>query len=91
MDARMPLGFFRWLLRDYEKEKPVSDEMFQFFKKMYAYDKAPLNARIELEEESTDAIHQRITFDAAYHKERVIAHLYLPPFKRNKNSRCAKW
>jgi formylglycine-generating enzyme required for sulfatase activity len=64
--------------RDYSKERPVSDEVFQVYKSFYAYDKVPLHAHIELEEKSADAIHQRITFDAAYGKERVIAHLYLP-------------
>jgi hypothetical protein len=64
--------------RDYEKEKPVSDEVFELCKNPYAYDKTPLHARIESIEESTESIHQTITFDAAYGKERVIVHLYLP-------------
>jgi dienelactone hydrolase len=64
--------------RDYEKERPVSDERFQGFKSLYAYVKAPLNARTESTEESADSIHQTVTFDAAYGRERVIAHLYLP-------------
>jgi serine/threonine protein kinase/formylglycine-generating enzyme required for sulfatase activity len=64
--------------RDYQKERPVSDELFQFFKSLFAYDKAPLNARTESVEQSADTIHETITFDAAYGKERVSAHLYLP-------------
>src|SRR5262249_14973656 len=44
----------------------------------FAYDKAPLNARIENREHSSSSIHEKITFDAAYGKERVTAHLYLP-------------
>jgi hypothetical protein len=64
--------------RDYRKETPASDELFQVYKSMYAYDKTRLNARISSTEESAGSIHQTITFDAAYGKERVIAHLYLP-------------
>ena len=52
--------------------------MFQSYKTWYAYDKTPLNARTEFEEKSAESIHQKVTFDAAYGKERVIAHLYLP-------------
>lgn len=61
--------------RDYQKETPASEELFQVYKSLYAYDKAPLNARIESIKESADSIHETITFDAAYGNERVIAHL----------------
>jgi len=65
--------------RDFLKEKPVSDEIFNIYKRMYAYDKTDLNAVIELEDDSAeDWIKQRISFDAAYGNERVIAYLFLP-------------
>ena len=64
--------------RDYEKERPVPDEVFRVCKSLYAYEKAPLHAHIESTDSSAESIHQTITFDAAYGKERVIAHLYLP-------------
>jgi serine/threonine protein kinase/formylglycine-generating enzyme required for sulfatase activity len=65
--------------RDYEKEKPASDEVFQLIKTLYAYEKPPLNSHLESKPEvSAESIHEIITFDAAYGKERVIAHLYLP-------------
>jgi len=65
--------------RDYYKEKPVSDEIFKAFKRLYAYDKTELNAKIESEDGSSpDWIRQRISFDAAYGNERIIAVLYLP-------------
>jgi hypothetical protein len=50
---------------DYRRETPASDELFQVYKSMYAYDKTRLNARISATEESAGAIHQTITFDAA--------------------------
>jgi formylglycine-generating enzyme required for sulfatase activity/predicted Ser/Thr protein kinase/dienelactone hydrolase len=75
-DLRRPLVRAK---RDYYKEKPVSDEIFKAFKRLYAYDKTELNPKIESEDSSNpDWIRQRISFDAAYGNERIIAALYLP-------------
>lgn len=65
--------------RDFEKEKPVSDDAFKIIKNFYSYKKTDLNARIE----STNKKEQfwrkeTVTFDAAYGNERVIAHVFLP-------------
>ncbi len=65
--------------RDFFEEETVSDETFNIFLRMYAYDKKLLNAEIEYVDDSEkDWIKQRITFDAAYGKERIIAYLFLP-------------
>jgi len=65
--------------RDYYKEEPVSDAIFQVYKEQFSYDKTDLNARLESRDDSAeDWIHERITFDAAYGNERIIAHLFLP-------------
>jgi predicted esterase len=65
--------------RDFYREKPVSDPIFQVYKDQFSYDKTDLNVRVESREESPEAwIHESITFDAAYGGERVIAHLFLP-------------
>ena len=65
--------------RDFYREQPVSDAIFQVYKEQFAYDKSPLNARLETKDESAeDWIHERITLDAAYGNERIIAHLFLP-------------
>jgi len=65
--------------RDFYREKPVSDPIFQVYKEQFSYDKTDLDARLESREESSeDWIHESITFDAAYGGERVIAHLFLP-------------
>ncbi|MBA7683167.1 hypothetical protein ES703_91525 [subsurface metagenome] len=67
------------LFRDYYQERPVSDEVFDIYLKMYAYDKIELNAVIEsIDEQSEDWVKEKITFDAAYGGERVIAYLFLP-------------
>ena len=64
--------------RDYSKEKPVSDEVFKTFKSLYAYDKRELNARVEETQTTGDWTRERVSFDAAYGGERVLAYLYLP-------------
>jgi hypothetical protein len=65
--------------KDFYKEKPVSDDIFQVYKEQFSYDKADLNARLESRDEGArDWIYERITFDAAYGDERIIAHLFLP-------------
>ncbi len=67
------------LTRDYTKEKPVSDQIFEVYKHLYAYDHTDLKSRIETSDDSAeDWRHERITFNAAYGDERVIAQLFLP-------------
>ena len=64
--------------RDYWKEKPVSDEVFQAYTELYAYDKGELHAQVEETATTEGWSRARVTFDAAYGHERVIAHLFLP-------------
>jgi serine/threonine protein kinase/formylglycine-generating enzyme required for sulfatase activity/cephalosporin-C deacetylase-like acetyl esterase len=65
--------------RDMGKLKPVSDKIFEAYKRMFAYDKTPLNARIESEDDSSPYWKkQKITFGAAYGNERVIAYAFVP-------------
>jgi serine/threonine protein kinase/dienelactone hydrolase len=64
--------------RDYSKEKPASDELFRAYKGLYAYDKGELNARVEATETTEDWTREKVSFNAAYGNERVIAYLYLP-------------
>jgi len=64
---------------DFYKEKPVPDSIFQVYKEQFLYDKTNLNARLEARDESSeDWIYERITFDAAYGNEHIIASLFLP-------------
>jgi len=64
---------------DVYKEKPVPDSIFQVYKEQFSYDKTELNARVESRDESSeDWIQERITFDAAYGGEQIIAILFLP-------------
>jgi hypothetical protein len=67
------------VVRDFSKAKPASDAVFQIYKTMYAYDHTPLNAKIEsVAQDSTDWRKEKVTFDAAYGKERMAAYLFLP-------------
>jgi serine/threonine protein kinase/cephalosporin-C deacetylase-like acetyl esterase len=64
--------------RDYNSERPVSDELFRAYKELYSYDKTPIHAKVDPFQETDDWKEQRISFDAAYGNERVTAYLYLP-------------
>ena len=66
-------------LRDFLTEEPVSDETYRVFLGMYAYDPAPLNATIESRDTTPEGwIRERVSFDAAYGGERMLANLFLP-------------
>jgi eukaryotic-like serine/threonine-protein kinase len=65
-------------IRDYNLEKPVSDQLFAVYRSLYSYDKTPLNAAVESIQQTDDWKEEKITFDAAYGNERVIAYLFLP-------------
>ncbi|HSP13280.1 MAG TPA: protein kinase [Thermoanaerobaculia bacterium] len=69
-----------WIpLRDFSKEKPASDEVFEAYRSLYSYDRTPLNAVIESTDPKPESwTVQKISFDAAYGNERVLAYLYLP-------------
>ena len=68
-----------WALRDYRREKPVSEEVFRTFKRLYAYDLAPLDARVEATDDGADAWRrEKVSFAAAYGGERVVAYLFTP-------------
>jgi serine/threonine protein kinase/formylglycine-generating enzyme required for sulfatase activity/cephalosporin-C deacetylase-like acetyl esterase len=65
--------------RDFMEEEPVSDEIFNIYLGMYKYDKTDLNSKIEsVDESAEDFKMEKVSFDAAYGGERVIAHLFLP-------------
>jgi serine/threonine protein kinase/dienelactone hydrolase len=69
----------RPLIRDFSKAKPVPDELFRIYKAMYTYDRTPLHAKSEtVAQDSADWRKEKITFDAAYGKERMAAYLFVP-------------
>ena len=64
--------------RDFNREKPVSDQLFQVYKSLYSYDKTPLHAVVESIQQTDDWKQEKVTFAAAYGNERMIAYLFLP-------------
>jgi serine/threonine protein kinase/class 3 adenylate cyclase/dienelactone hydrolase len=65
--------------RDYSKEKPVRDEMFRIYRSLFAYDKTPLEARIESVVDASPLWRkEKISFNAAYGNERMGALMFLP-------------
>jgi len=66
-------------LRDYSKEKPVSDQVFQIYKSLYAYDKKPLDAVDTSSDDGSESYRrEHVTFTAGYGNERVVAYVFLP-------------
>jgi eukaryotic-like serine/threonine-protein kinase len=67
------------MVRDFAKFKPVSDEVFNAYKIIYAYPHSPLNAKSDgVVEETADWREEKVTFDAAYGGQRMSAYLFLP-------------
>jgi len=65
--------------RDYNKETPVADQVFEIYRSQYSYDKTPLNATVQSEPDSEEGwTKEKVSFDAAYGKDRVAAYLFLP-------------
>jgi serine/threonine protein kinase len=65
---------------DYYKMKPVSDEVFEVYRNLYAYEKKPLKPVVESVEETDLWRRETIRFQAPYGEggEQVIAYLFLP-------------
>jgi dienelactone hydrolase len=64
--------------RDYYAEAPVSDEVFEVYRQMYAYDSTALNAVVISSDTTATYIRERVEMDAAYGGERLTAFLFLP-------------
>ena len=77
-DLALAMGPIARPFRDFLREKIASDFEFEHFKTLFAYDKTDLKSTIESSDTTEDWIKQKITFDAAYGKERVTAYLFLP-------------
>lgn len=66
-------------VRDLTKEKPVSDEVFRVFARLFDYDARDLAARVEARDETNpDWTRERVSFTTAYGDERMPAQLFLP-------------
>jgi dienelactone hydrolase len=58
---------------------PVSDALFEAFANRFSYDRTDLHAQVESRDTSPGGwIREKISFDAAYGGERVVAYLFVP-------------
>jgi eukaryotic-like serine/threonine-protein kinase len=65
--------------RNFDQEKPVSNEVFKVIKSFYNYPKTNLNSKVEAKnEEDQNWRKEKVSFDAAYGKERITAYLFIP-------------
>jgi dienelactone hydrolase len=72
-----PIPLRAW--RDVSGLLPFTDDEFRILKSSYEYDRTPLDAKVESNDDSSPFWRtEKITFNAAYPGERVIAHLFLP-------------
>jgi dienelactone hydrolase len=63
----------------YIRKQPVPDNIFSIYKNQFQYDSTDLKSIIENKERSSDGwITEKISFNAAYGNERMIAYLFLP-------------
>ncbi len=81
--AAVALANLEMPYRDYSRERPVADNVFQIYQGLYSYDKTPLNAKVEgVDDGNGDWRREKVTFDAAYGNERVIAYVFVPKHGR---------
>ncbi len=64
--------------RDFLNEPQISDETFALYLNQFLYDATALNAEVEERLAEPDYIREKISFDAAYGGERMMAYLFLP-------------
>ena len=63
---------------DFNKVVPVSDAVFDGFRRLYDYDKVPLDTKLEGEGETSQYRWQKVTFTAAYAGPQMAAYLFFP-------------
>jgi dienelactone hydrolase len=67
------------LTRDFAHETPAPDDVYHVYERTYDYDRSDLKPTIDSTDDSAPSWRvERITYNAAYANERVIAYLFLP-------------
>jgi dienelactone hydrolase len=65
--------------RDWGREEPFSDAVWRTWLSFVSYQKQPLNAQVELVDDSPQYWRmEKVSFDAAYGGERMVAYMLLP-------------
>jgi len=73
LNSKLDLAF-----RDYKKERPVDNNLFNIYLRQFRYDKNPLNPQELFIEESDLWKLEKVTLDAAYDNEKYTVWLFLP-------------
>jgi dienelactone hydrolase len=72
-------GAIQYVVRDLSKERPVDDRTFDIYRRFFDYDPIDVDARVEsVDERSGHWRLEKVSFAAAYGRERVPARLFLP-------------
>ena len=65
--------------RDRRKDRPADEQAMRIYRSLHSYDKTDLKSTVESVDDSAPYWRkEKVTFQAAYGNERVVAHLYLP-------------
>jgi dienelactone hydrolase len=65
--------------RDFARERPVADGIYQVYRRLFDYDPLPLRAAVEATDSSNEEfIREKASFTAAYGGERITAYLFRP-------------
>jgi formylglycine-generating enzyme required for sulfatase activity/pimeloyl-ACP methyl ester carboxylesterase len=64
--------------RDYTKERPVSDELFAVYRRMYDYDRTALEPKVVESVDEGDWTRELVRMHAAYANDSLLVYLYLP-------------
>jgi dienelactone hydrolase len=67
-----------WLTRDYRRERPASDADFAIYRRLYAYDRQPLEPKLVTTVERDEWRREDVSISAAYGGERMQVFLFLP-------------
>jgi dienelactone hydrolase/predicted Ser/Thr protein kinase len=72
-------GAVPFVSRDRRSEKPAADAEYEIYLRLHSYDKTDLKASVDSTDDSSPYWRaEKISLQAAYGNERVIAYLYLP-------------
>jgi eukaryotic-like serine/threonine-protein kinase len=64
--------------RDFLKERPIPDAEFAVYRRMYDYDRTPLNAKVLETADEGDWIRELVRMNAAYAGDSLMVYLYRP-------------
>ena len=68
-----------WLTRDYAKERPAPDQVFEIYRRLYAYDRQPFTARtLAVAEDREDWRRETVVMPAPYGGETMKVFLFVP-------------